>query len=261
MYMYIEGEVPYVSGNNCGNNGFGFGNGWEGLIGLALVAGLFGGWGNGGFGFGGNRGGYGYGGIAENYALATDFATIERKLDGVNNGICDSTFALNNTITNGFFGVQNSLTQGFAGLNSVINSGFAGVDNSICTLGYQNQAGFNSLANQIASCCCDLKAINLENRYLNERQTCDIVNAINLGNQRLVDIYTNDKIDALRTENASLKGQISNERQSAFIIDALSPKCPQPAYVVQPPQQVTFPTNCCGNVAYANYNNNGCGCC
>ena len=40
-------------------------------IGLALVAGLFGGWGNGGFGFGGNRG-FGYGaGIGENYVLAT----------------------------------------------------------------------------------------------------------------------------------------------------------------------------------------------
>ena len=26
-----------------------------------------------------------------------------------------------------------------------------------------------------------------------------------------------------------------------------------------PPQQVTFPTNCCGGVNYASYNN-GCGC-
>jgi hypothetical protein len=31
---------------------------------------------------------------------------------------------------------------------------------------------------------------------------------------------------------------------------------------VQPPQPVTFPTNCCGGVSYANfgYNNGGCGC-
>ena len=33
--------------------------------------------------------------------------------------------------------------------------------------------------------------------------------------------------------------------------------CPKAAYVVQPAQPVTFPTNCCGNVAYANYG--GCG--
>ena len=254
---YFEGEIPVVTTGNNNNGGW---NDWSWIIGLAVVGGIFG---NGGFGFGGgNRGGYGYGGIAENYALATDFATIERKLDGVNNGICDSTFALNNTITNGNFNTINAITQGFAGLNTALVQGFNGVDNAICTLGYQNQAGFNQIGNLIQSCCCDLKQLNLENRYLNEKQTCEIVNAINAGNQRLVDIYTNDKLDALRTENASLKGQISNDRQSRFIVDALSPKCPQPAYVVQPPQQVTFPTDCCGTVAYANYNNNnGCGCC
>lgn len=255
MGLYVEGDVPYVAnGNNNGNNGW---NDWSWIIGLIAVAGLFGG----GFGNGGLFGNRGGAGIAENYALATDFATIERKLDAVNNGICDSTFALNNTINNGFFGVQNSLTQGFAGLNSVINSGFAGVDRAFCTLGYQNQAGFNQIGNLIQSCCCDLKQLNLENRYLNEKQTCEIVNAINMGNQRLVDIYTNDKLDALRTENASLKGQISNDRQSRFIIDELrSGNCPVPAYVVQPSQPVTFPTDCCGTVNYASYNK-GCGCC
>jgi hypothetical protein len=248
-------------GQNSGyNNGFGFGNGWEGLIGLALVAGLFGGWGNGGFGFGGGRG-YGAGsGVADGYALITDMATLERKLDSIANGICDSTFALNNTIVNGDFALQNSLTQGFAGLNTVINTGFNGVDRAICTLGYNQAQLVNGLSNQIASCCCDLKTMNLENRYLNEKQTCEIVNAINAGNQRLVDIYTNDKLDALRTENASLKGQISNDRQSRFIIDELrNGGCPIPSYVVQPSQPVTFPTDCCGNVNYANFNK-GCGC-
>jgi hypothetical protein len=259
--MYIEGEVPYVTGNNCygNNNGFGFGNGWEGLIGLALVAALFGGWGNGGFGFGGARGGFG--GIAENYALATDFATVERKLDGVNAGICDSTFALNNTIVNGNFGIQNSLTQGFAGLNSVINQGFAGVDNAICTLGYNQASLINGLSRELSDCCCKTNLAIQDLKYSNERQTCDLITNQNNNTRAILDYLTNEKIEGLRAENVALKGQISNDRQSAYIIDALAPKCPQPAYVVQPPQQVTFPTNCCGNVAYANYNNSGCGCC
>lgn len=256
--MFIEGEIPSIvttNGGNNGNGGFMNGDGWWAIILFALIFGY------GRNGFGGGFGGGSSGGIGENYVLATDFATIERKLDAVNNGICDSTFALNNTINNGFFGVQNSLTQGFAGLNSVINSGFAGVDRNFCTLGYQTQAGINQISNLIQSCCCDLKTMNLENRYLNERQTCDIVNAINAGNQRLVDIYTNDKIDALRTENASLRGQISNDKQSRFIIDELrNGGCPIPSYVVQPSQPVTFPTDCCGNVNYASYNK-GCGCC
>lgn len=234
---YFEGEIPVVTTGTNGNNGW---NDWSWIIGLALVGGLFGGWGNGGFGFGGGRGGYS--GIGENYVLATDFATIERKLDSISNGICDSTFALNNTINNGFFGVQNSLTQGFSGLNTALLQG--------------NYA----LANQLSTCCCELKSIGLENRYLNERQTCDIIQASNNNTQRIIDYLTTEKISSLQAENSGLKAQISNDRQSALIIDALAPKCPQAAYVVQPPQQVTFPTNCCGNVAYANYNTGCSGC-
>ena len=257
--MYIEGEVPYVAGNNYGNNGFGFGNGWEGLIGLALVAGLFGGWGNGGFGFGG-RGGYG-GGIAENYALATDFATLERKLDGVNNGLCDGFYAQNTNTLNGFANVQQTLCQGFSGVNATINNGFANTNNAICTLGYQNQAGFNALSRELADCCCTTQRAIDSVKYENAKNTCDIIRAGQDNTRAILDYLTTEKISSLQSENAGLKAQISNDRQSRYIVDALSPKCPQPAYVVQPPQEVTFPTNCCGNIAYANYGNNGCGCC
>ena len=52
MSLYVEGDVPYVANGNCGNNNNGW-NDWSWIIGLALVGGLFGGWGNGGFGFGG----------------------------------------------------------------------------------------------------------------------------------------------------------------------------------------------------------------
>jgi hypothetical protein len=255
---YYEGEISPI-GTNCNNNS-GW-NDWSWIIGLALVGGLFGGWGNGGFGFGGNRGGYGFGGVAENYTLATDFATLERKLDGVNNGLCDGFYAQNTNTLNGFASVQQTLCQGFNGIERSIADTNSNLANAICTLGYQNQAGFNQIGNLIQSCCCDLKQINLENRYLNEKQTCDIITASNANTRQILDFLTSEKISALQAENSGLKAQISNDRQSAFIIDALAPKCPQPAYVVQPPQQVTFPTNCCGNVAYANYGSNcGCGC-
>lgn len=117
--MFIEGEIPNVVTTNGGGNNGGFmnGDGWWAIILFALIFGY------GRNGFGGGFGGYGGGSVGENYVLATDFATIERKLDGVNSGICDATFALNNTVTNGFFGVQNSLTQGFAGLNTALLQG------------------------------------------------------------------------------------------------------------------------------------------
>jgi hypothetical protein len=75
-----------------------------------------------------------------------------------------------------------------------------------------------------------------------------------------LDYLTGEKISSLQAENAGLKAQISNDRQSQYIVSQLREPCPVAAYVVQPPAKVTFPTDCCGNVAYANYNNGGCGC-
>ena len=236
--MYIEGEVPYVGTNNC-NNGFGFGNGWEGIIGLLVVAGLFGnGFGFGGFG--GNRGGA--------PATQADLAS------GFNNQAVLSNL---NDIILGQAQMQNFINQGFAGLNSTINSGFAGVNNAVCTLGYQNQAGFNALSTQIAQCCCDTRSAIADVKYANERNTCDIIRAGQDNTRAILDYLTTEKISSLQAENSGLKAQISNEHQSKYLIDVLGPKCPQPAYVVQPAQPVTFPTNCCGNVAYANFG--GCG--
>lgn len=135
MGLYVEGDVPYVAGTNCANNnGFGFGNGWEGIIGLLVVAGLFGG-GWGGFGFGGNRGSN----CATQADLSAGFSTSEIMSD------------LNDIIL-GQAQMQNFINQGFAGINQTVTNGFSGVNNAICTLGYQNQAGFNSLSREIADC-------------------------------------------------------------------------------------------------------------
>ena len=235
--MYIEGEVPYVGTNNC-NNGFGFGNGWEGIIGLLVVAGLFGnGFGFGGFG--GNRGGN----CATVQDVASGFSTSEIMSD------------LNDIIL-GQAQMQNFINQGFSGLNQTVNTVGSNLSNAICTLGYQNQAGFNALATQIAQCCCDTRSAIADVKYANERNTCNIIEATNSNTRAILDFLTNEKISSLQAENSGLKAQISNEHQSKYLIDVLGPKCPQPAYVVQPAQPVTFPTNCCGNVAYANF----CGC-
>jgi hypothetical protein len=220
-----------------------------------VVAGLFG-WGRGGFG---GQGGGSYGGVADNYVLATDFATIERKLDGVNSGLCDGFYAQNTNMLNGFASVQQTLCQGFNGIERSIADTNSNLANSICTLGYQNQADFNALSTQLAQCCCDTRAAIADVKYANERNTCDIIRAGQDNTRAILDYLSGEKIASLQAENAGLKAQISNDRQSAYIIDALAPKCPSPAYVVQPPQQVTFPTNCCGNVAYANYGFGGCG--
>ena len=249
--MLSPADVAVLSGNTSRNNDGLFGdNGAWWIIVLLLF-----GWGRNGFGggFGGN------GGVGENYVLATDFATIERKLDGINNGICDSTFALNNTITNGFFGVQNSLTQGFAGLNTALLQGNYNLSSQLadCCCGIKTQ---------LADCCCRVERGIDGINYNLATNTCAITNAINTGVRDIVDNQNanyralHDEIVANRIEdkNAQIQAQqneinalrlsASQERQNAYLLSELKP-CPSPAYFVPNPNccynpQVTF--NACG---------------
>ena len=236
--MYIEGDVPYVTGNGYNNNN-GFGNGWEGLIGLALVASLFGGWGFGGFG--GNRGGSYGGNCATQADLSAGFANSEIMSDL--NDILLGQASMQNFINQGFNGIQNTLTTSFANLNT-----------NLCSLGYNQAQLVNGLSRELADCCCKTNLAIQDLKYSNERQTCDLITNQNSNTRAILDYLTNEKIEGLRAENTALKGQISNDRQSAYIINSLSPKCPEPAYIVPNP-------NCCYNynITGAGYgNNNGC---
>lgn len=247
--MYIEGDVPYVTGNN--NNNSGWGNDWSWIIGLAIIGALFG---NGGFGFGGgNRNG---GVFCGTPATQADLAA------GFNNSAVLSSL---NDIKLGQANAINYNNQGFAGLNSVINQGFAGVDNAICTLGYQNQAGFNALGTQLASCCCDIRqqisdcCCRVERgidgvNYNMAKNTCDIIRAGQDNTRAILDFLTNEKIEGLRAENTALKGQISNDRQTRTIVNELRDGCPVPAYLTCNPKapygfgygNFGFNNGCCG---------------
>ena len=229
MGLYVEGDVPYVANGNCyGNNGFGFGSGWEGLIGLVLVAALFGG-GWGGFGFGGNRGGN----CATQADLSAGFANSEIMSD-LNNILLGQAQAINYN------------NQGFAGLNNALTSGFAGVNNAICTLGYQNQAGFNALSREIADCCCTTQRSIDSVKYENAKNTCDIIRAGQDNTRAILDYLTSEKISSLQAENSGLKAQISNDRQTRSIVDELrNGGCPVPAYIACDPR-VPVNYNSCG---------------
>ena len=253
--MRGEGIVPVMDiGNNNGNCGFGgYGNGdWAWIIVLFLIFG----WGRNGFG--GN--GFGGSGVGENYVLATDFATIERKLDGINNGICDSTFALNNTINTGFFGVQNSLTQGFAGLNTALLQGNYALSSQLadCCCGIKTQ---------LADCCCRVErgidSINYNNALQTNTlqqtlcsSTRDIIDNQNANYRALHDELVanklemkNDRIAEQQNEINALRLKASQEAQNTYLISQLKP-CPDPAYIVPNP-------NCCYQYTVAQ---NGCGC-
>ena len=195
----------YAVGRDSSNGGYNGGNGLFGNDWAWIVILLLFGWG-GNRGFGGYGGGYGGGGgIAENYALATDFATIERKLDGVNNGLCDGFYAQNTNMLNGFASVQQTLCQGFSG-----------IDRSIANLGYQQaqcccdtraaikdvgigveRAGWD-ISRQISDCCCDLEKMNLQNRFDAQAYNCNTLQAIDKLGDRIVDHLNAKENQALR---------------------------------------------------------------
>ena len=248
------------TGNNC-NNGWGENGAWWIILFLIF------GWGRNGYGsFGGNSGG-----AADNYVLASDFAQIDRKLDTISNGICDSTFALNNTMTNGFAATQQTLCQGFSGINQAIN-----------TNGYETRLGINGLTAELANCCCDLKQqisdcccqtqrsldginYNMAMNTNNIQQTLcnntrDIIDNQNANYRALHDELVANRIEdknaqiaAQQNEINALRLRASQEAQNTYLINQLKP-CQSPAYVVPNP-------NCCYNYAVNGFGyGNGCNC-
>ena len=252
--MYIEGDIPtMVTNGNCTNGNGAFGNNGDWIWAILLLALL----GRNGIGEngGGNGGFYPYP-FAFGGSCGSSCATQADLAAGFNNSAVLSSL---NDIKLGQQQAINYNNQGFSGLNATIIAGFSGVDKAICSLGYQQAQLVNGLSRELADCCCATQRAIDSVKYENAKNTCDIIRAGQDNTRAILDYLTGEKIATLTAENSGLKAQISNDRQSAYIIEALAPKCPQPAYVVQPAQPVTFPTNCCGNVAYANFGYGGCG--
>ena len=247
--------MGYAMGQDSGGfNGGGFGGGmWEGIWGIVLLAMVLG-WGNGGFG---GFGGGGFNGALTRAELYDGFATqnIDSAVRGVQQGICDSTYALNNSLM----------------------TGFHGVDNAICNLGYQTQSGFNSLGHQISDCCCTTQRaidgvnFNMAKGFCDlgnviNMQTRDIIDNQNANYRGLMDFLVQEKLSSKDARIAELTNQLSQSNQNAVIraaIDASTAEiirrtgndCPTPAYWVQPPTPVQAPCSWT-NGGF----NGGCGC-
>ena len=135
---YSLADIAAATRND--EDGFGTNNGAWWIIILFLF--MFMGWGNNGYGA--NRGAQD---ALTRGELCQDmnFSDLEAGVRGIQSGLCDGFYAMNTGMLNGFAGVQQTLCQGFSGVNTALLQGFHGVDNAICTLGYQNQQGFNGL--------------------------------------------------------------------------------------------------------------------
>lgn len=241
-------DVLALNGNNNSRNGL-FG---DDLIGLIALAAVFGG-GFGGFGgFGGwGGGGAGLQGVVTRADVNEGFAlqNILGGIQAIQQGICDSTYALTGTMTSGFHGVEK---------------------------------GFWDISRQLGDCCCENRAAIADLKYTVGQQGCETRNAMyintrdiidnqNANYRGLMDFMVQEKLASKDAIIADLKMQVSQGNQNAVIgarIDAAvaeilrrtGAECPTPAYLVNAPTPVNFPVNSCGQVQFGNFGGCGCGC-
>ena len=235
--MMSPADFAAVSGRN--NDGMFGGNGAWWIIILFLFAFMGNGWGNGGRNSG----------AADNYVLASDFATVqrmisdatntlERKLDNNQNGICDLGYAQAQLIN----GVQLGQMQ----------------------QGYETRDAINGVSRQLAECCCGVKQQIAETNYNLANQANGLSRAIERGfcdtnynmqaqhnatmiavdkvGDRVVDYLNSARMQDLQAENQALKLAASQAAQNNYLVNTLRPS-PAPAYVVQNPY-------CCNGGGY-----------
>lgn len=237
-------DIAAVTGNN--NDGFMGGNGAWWIIILFLFA-FCGGWGNNGFGNGS--------GVSDGYVLASDFANIERKIDGVNNGLCDGFYA------------QAQLVNG-------INTNVMSQGNATNVAMLQ---GFNSIGTQIADCCCQNRYDALQNasatqrliesgfsaaQYQRAADACAIKTEVANGSRDIIEAghadaraileklnaqeleAKNERINELTQKINGLELAASQAVQNNTLISALRPS-PMPAYNVPNPYQNCYGCGSC----------------
>ena len=217
---------------NSGFCGFGGDGAWWIII---LFLFVFCGWGNNGWGNNGN------GGVIDGYVLTSDFANVERKIDSVNQGLCD-----------GFY----RQAQLVNGTNMAMANGFAQAELSRSNQQAALMQQLNAMQMQAANCCCENRAAIAQVRYDMATQACDTRNTVqnatrdiidnaNANSRAILDFLTQSKLSDLQAENQGLKLAASQAAQNSYLVSQLRPS-PIPAYTVQNPY-------CCNQFA-------GCGC-
>lgn len=249
---YMEEAVPVVNvcGNGGNNGGMFGGDGWWAIILFALI-----------FGWGGNRGGFGGGdgsGASANYVLASDFATIQRQLsdgfggvekglDTIRNGLCDGFYTQAQLVN----GVNTNILQGTNTLASQLANCCCEIREGIQANTTQSVMNTNAIQNQIASCCCENEKMIMQSRFDAERMNCGTLQAIDKLGDRILGYMADEKMNTLRDENAALKLAASQAAQNNYLINQLRPY-PVPAYPSCNPFAASY--------GWGNSNSCGCGC-
>ena len=236
---FMTGFVAGQSDNNNGGNGCGWGSGgWGDWILVILLFALVG---NGGWGFGGFGGGAGLQGMATRADINEGFAlnNITGGIQAIQQGICDSTYALTNAVNGGFHGVER---------------GFWDVSRQLSDCGCENRAAIAQVRYDMATQACDT-------RNLIQSTTRDLIDNQNANFRALMDYQVNREMREKDAKIAELQNAASqaaqnnylaalSDAQTAELIRRINPT-PVPAY------QVPAPYPYCGQ---GGWQYGGCGC-
>jgi hypothetical protein len=185
---------------NSGFGGFGGDGAWWIII---LFLFVFCGWGNNGWGGNGNGGG-----VVDGYVLTSDFANVERKIDSVNQGLCD-----------GFY----QQAQLVNGTNMAMANGFGNAELSRSNQQAALMQQLNAMQMQAAECCCNTQRSIDGVRYDMATQGCDTRNQIQTNTRDIIDAMNCGfrSIDQRLTaqELAAKDAKIAEQNQRLFAAD------------------------------------------
>ena len=230
--------MPVAPANTGNGGGFGWGGDGAWWI-IILFLFVFCGWGNNGWGGNGNSG------AADNYVLASDFATLQRQIDSAASTLERKGDITQQGICDGFYAMNTTLLNGFAGVNQNMNNGFQNAELSRCNQQAALMQQLNAMQMQAANCCCENRAAIAQVRYDMATQACDtrntvqnatrdIIDANNQNSRAILDFLTQSKLSDLQAENQGLKLAASQAAQNSYLVSQLRPS-PIPAYTVQNP--------------------------
>lgn len=154
--------------------------------------------------WGGNGNGNG-GGAYPGYVLTSDNANLERKLDGVNSGLCD-----------GFY----QQAQLINGVNLNMNNGFMTAELSRANQQAALMQQLNAMSMQNQQCCCEQRADSAQTRYDLATQACDTRNLVQNGTRDLIENQNSNTraiLDALTAQRIEAKdAKIAEQNQQIF---------------------------------------------
>lgn len=226
---FATGYALGQNDSNSHNNGGMFGGDWGGLLGLIVIAALFGG----GFGFGGFGGG---GAALQGIATRAD----------INEG-----FAFNN-LQSGVLAIQQGLCDGFYGVQGQLANMAAQQASCCCETQRAIERGFADTNYNMATQACDT-------RNLIQNTTRDLIDNQNANFRALMDYQVQREMREKDAKIAELQNAASqaaqnnylaalSDAQTAELIRRINPT-PVPSYNVPAP----YPYG-------GGWNNCGCGC-